>query len=546
MKSTDAPKLDQKWWNKNKGVLVIESDFGKALGAFEVAEDQMDYAKQIAALDEITKKLPAVIKVAGKDKDTLTVVNKYPALIKSKKVEIGKKHDEEKNKAATNAGKALPTPPVKPGAVQAGATGGGKPLPVPPVKPGASKPLPTTPPKQNIGKLEKLWGKDFADEVGARLPWVKMKGFVVELQVNSDVLDLLAETDGGATAALMIKDAQEILKKYADQYVHELEGLSKAGSRSANFAELTKKAQEMFKALQPKLAAEIQAVPSVRFAKFKNDKPMWREYQIKVGVNIAIGSLQVVGGIVATAAAVPTHGATLGLAVVGLARGLYKTTTEVAMAIRSVESIQKELVSSIENLTTAYLTEKKKATLRMQVQEVGAAILAGILGADPLFVESLPKCNKAFAAWKPGVAHLRIDHGKELKEVTDLLTKTAELEKEMQKSKTDGAVKIFEKIKKIREEVTKGLNSVHKLGGRITKAEEVEPQLKESLEELNKANPNYVKVFTVLFPAAVSIGLAAGTAGVELAAAEEALEIGKAIVVLAEELAVTLKEAVDD
>jgi hypothetical protein len=528
MKSSDVPQLDQKWWNKNKGVLVIESEFGKALGVFEVAQDQMDYAKQLTALDEITKKLPAMLKVAAKDKDTLTVANKYAALIKKTKDEVVVKSHETK---------ALP---VKPGV---------KPLPTPPVKPGAgtgTAPV-TTAPKQNVGGPELLWHKDFADEVAGRLPWLKMKGFMVELKVNSDVLDLLAKKDGGATAGLMIKDAQDILKKYADQYVHALEGLHKAGDRSPiNIPELTKKAQDAYKALQPKLVEEIKAVPGVRFAKFKADKPMWREYQIKVGVDIGIGTLQVLGGIAATAAAAPTHGATLGLAVVGLARGLYKTTTTIAMAVRSVESIQKELVSSIANLTKAYLSEKQKATTRMKVQEIGAAILAGLLGADPLFVESLPKCNKAYAAWEPGVAHLRINHGEALKEVTDLMEKTNELEKEMQKSKSPEAVKIFAKIKSIREEITKELNHVHTLGGRIGKAEEVEPHLKEALEELNKANPNYVKVFTVLFPAAVSVGLAAGSAGLELAGAEAALEVGKAVVVLTEELVVTLKEAVEE
>ena len=518
MKSTDAPQLDQKWWSKNKGLLVSETGFGKLLGAFEVAEDQMDYAKQIHALDEITKALPNVVKAAAKDKDTVTVLNKYPNLIKTKKAEIVKKQDAEKVKvAAAAAAKASASSPQRP----------------------------ATKPPQKIGPKEKLWSRDFGDVLAHRLPWLQMKGYIVELKVNSDVLDILEKEDGGATAGLMIKDAQEICQKYADQYIKTVEALE-PHNRSVSMPELTKKAQEVFKALHPKLVAEVDAVPKKRWEKFKNDKPMWREYKIEVGTNVAIGSLQIVVGALSIAAAVPTMGATLGLAVVSTARGLFKTITEIGNAVRSVESDQKELVHSIQVLTKAYLDTKKEATIRLKVQEVSAAVLKGILGADvPLFIESLPKCNAAYDRWKPKVAHLRIGHGKALKEALDLVAEAGKLEAEMKKAQSKEAVAIFGKIKKIRELATKGLDDVHDLGGRITKAEQAEPQLKEGLEELNKATPNYVKIFTVLFPAAVSVGLAAGAGALEIKGAEEAIEVAKAALVLSEEVLSSIKEAAE-
>jgi hypothetical protein len=523
MKSTDAPKLDQKWWNKNKGLLVPQTGFGKLLGAFEVAEDQFDYPKQILALDAITKKLPDVIKLSSKDKDTVTVLNKYPNLIKEKKAEIVKKQDAEKQKAlaATAAAASAKAGPPRP------ATG------------------PPTAPPQKMGALEKLWSRDFALEVSKEVPWLQMKGYIVELKVNSDVLDVLAKSDGGSTAGLMIKDAQEICQKYVDLFVHYVESLQPA-LKTTSAQEVQKKAQDYFKTLHPKVIAEVKEVPKARWEKFKHDKPMWREYKIETAANIAIGSLQIVVGAASIAAAVPTMGATLGLAVVSTARGLFSTTTAVVNAVRSVESDQKELLTSLEKLSEAYLDGQKKATLRFKVQEVGAAVLKGFLGTDvPLFIESLPKCNKTYERWKPKVANLRIGHGKELKEALDLMDDIAKLEAEMKKSQSKEAVAIMGKIKKLRENVTKGLDEVHDLGGRITKAEAVELKLKEGLEELNKATPNYIKVFTVLFPAAVSIGLAAGAGGIEISHAESTVELAKAAVVVSEEVLSTIKEAIE-
>jgi archaellum component FlaC len=208
-----------------------------------------------------------------------------------------------------------------------------------------------------------------------------------------------------------------------------------------------------------------------------------------------------------------------------------------------VESDQTELVKSLESLTKAYLDEKKKATLRMQAQEIGAAVLKGLLGAHMPFIESLDKCNGIYDRWKPKVASLRIDHGQGLKQALDLMEKTNKLEAEMKKSQTKAAVAIYGKIKSVREQVTKGLDLVHDLGGRITKAEQAEAKLTEGMEELNKAHPDYVKIFTVLFPAAVSIGLAAGAGGVEIKHAEAALEVVKASVVMSEDILSAIREA---
>ena len=65
----------------------------------------------------IVNKLPAIIKKASLDKDTVAVLNKYHGVIKIKKAEISKKQDEEKAQAqgapAAPPKTAATTPPAQ-------------------------------------------------------------------------------------------------------------------------------------------------------------------------------------------------------------------------------------------------------------------------------------------------------------------------------------------------------------------------------------------------------------------------------------------------
>ena len=166
--------MDQKWWNKNKGLLV-PTGFGKLLGAYEIVADQLDYAKQLTALAAIENALQKVIAASVKDKDTVAVLRKFPALINIKKSEAKKKLEEEKNK-----------PQVQ-----------------------------TAPPQKIQGK-EVLWSRDVAEQVAKEVDWLKAKDYKVNLLVNGDVLDLLDKLDGGSTTAFMMQDAETICRKYVE------------------------------------------------------------------------------------------------------------------------------------------------------------------------------------------------------------------------------------------------------------------------------------------------------------------------------------------
>jgi hypothetical protein len=512
MKSTDNPQLDQKWWKEHKGKLVPETGFGKLLGAYEVAEEKRDRDQQLHALDAILKAIPDLVKKSANDKDTATVLNKFPKLIATTKTEIAAKQAEEK--AAATA----------------------KPLPMPPPK---AKPLPEPP--TGSAKMIVLWSGDFGDLVKGRVPWLQMKGYKVDVKVSEFVLKVMEQEAGSSPLNLLHGTIGHTCEQFAESFAHAAENL--AGDRKSSFLELQKKAQELFKTVHPKLQKELEAIPFDRFNKVVTDKALWKKYKMEVAVDITIGSLQIVAGALTIAAAVPTMGATLPLACLSTARGIYGTVTSVVAVLRTVESDQAELRDSINDLVKIYLDEEKAGHWRAKLQEGGAAVLKGILGGHAPFVVSVDKCNDVYHRWKPKVASLRLDHAATLRDTDKLLAESEALMKQVEKSKTPEAVKTFGKVKVLREKTTKNLDFGSDLGARIVKAESFEKQFEENMKELNSANPDYIKLFTQLFPAVVSVGLAAGTGGLELSHAESALETAKAALQMSQEIVNSAREA---
>jgi hypothetical protein len=511
MKATDNPQLDQQWWNKNKGLaLVKDTGFGKLLGAYEVAEEKRDYDQQLHALEAISKSLPDMYKKCEADKDTVTVLKKFPTLIAARKSAIVAKQAEEKAAAA----KKLATMPAK----------GAKPLPVPPT---------------GGAKMIVLWSGDFGDLVKGRVPWLQMKGYKVDVKASEFMLDVMTKEAGSSPLSLLQGSIQRKCTEYAEAFAHAAESLQ--GDRKSSFADMQHKAQELFKTFQPKLQKELQAIPMDRFNKVVTDKSAWKAFKMEVTVNIAIGTLQIVAGALAIAAAVPTMGATLPIAVFSTARGVYGTVSNVVAVLRTVEADQVELRDSINSLVGIYLNPANG--FRAKLQEVGATVFKGILGGHAPFIKSVDKCNSIYKRWKPNVSSLRLDHQSADTEIKELLAQTAELMQQVEKAKTPEAVKMFGRVKLLRQTVTKNLNFAADLGARILRAEGFEEHFENSMTELNKSVPDYIKLFTQMFPAAVSIGLAAGGGGLELSHAESAMEAAKAAMQMSQEIMNSAREA---
>jgi hypothetical protein len=410
----------------------------------------------------------------------------------------------------------------------------------PPPRPAA--PPPDTAPPQSMGPMVVLWRKDFGQLAGEEVPWLKMNA-VVQLAVNGDILELLDKEDrAGAVKMFMIEDANQLCEKYVEQFVDKLMNLDFGGKRrNVTMQQIQEATQNTFNQLRPQLEQELQKIPERRWQRFQTAKTKWREYKIKAATNVVIGSLQIVTGALSIAAAVPTMGGTLPLAIVATARGVYKTATEVVEILKEAEHHQKELLENMTNLVKAY----RQSKARVIGQEITATLLKGLLGSDALFVESLPKCEKTYTAWQAQVALLRIRNVKFGNKAMDLMNKVGQMEEVVDQSKPKNSAKAKAKIESLRGLVTQLLDKSSDLGARVGKAEEAEKTIDPAMEDLRLAVPDYVKIFDKIFPMAVSIGLGAAAGGLEIAHAEATIEIAKGSLEIANEVLDSAREALE-
>jgi hypothetical protein len=169
-----------------------------------------------------------------------------------------------------------------------------------------------------------------------------------------------------------------------------------------------------------------------------------------------------------------------------------------------------------------------------------------ILGEDPPWIQTLPKCNRNYDLWQNKVGHLVVNHQKQTKHALKLLEETGKLQKEMQnyqnafKSKEAG--KILDDLRRLRKLIEAGLTSAEKLGERIRKAERALPICKKALSALDQANPDFAQVFNTFFPAVVNLALAGASAGAGIHAAKEAVETWDAAVSLVSDVATELQK----
>jgi len=415
-----------------------------------------------------------------------------------------------------------------------------RPTTPPPPPPRPTTPPPDTAPPQSVGPMVLLWSKDFGQLAGEEVPWLKMNA-VVQLQVNGDILDLLDKEDrAGAVKMFMIEDANQLCETYVEQFVDKLMKLDFGGGRrNVTMQQIQKATQDTFNELRPKLEQDLQKIPQQRWQRFQSAKTKWRDYKIKAATNVVIGSLQIIAGAASIAAAVPTMGGTLPLAILSTARGVYKTATEVVEILKEAEHHQKELLENMTNLAKAYQQSKARAI----GQEITATLLKGFLGSDALFVDSLPKCEKTYTAWQANVALLRIRNVKFGNKAMDLMTKVDQMEAVVDESKPKNAAKMKTKIASLRDKVTQLLDTSSDLGGRVGKAEQAEKTIEPAMVDLRQAVPDYVKIFDTIFPMAVSIGLGAAAGGLEIAHAEGAIEIAKGSFEIANEVLDSAREA---
>jgi hypothetical protein len=374
--------------------------------------------------------------------------------------------------------------------------------------------------------------------------------YKVALTLNDKVLDALEKSKDKDFLGLRMKEkAQKVCEKAAVELVTkwkeldaELEGMRKlnkltdemAKSRVAAFGEVVKKKVAEVKVQLGKLPEEQWKKFLAKYGKAKKE---YQNYQVGAGVDVALGTLGVIGGI---AAAVGTHGAGLALAIIPIIRSAVKVGETVYMIAIDVKKLVDDLKVSIEKMKDEFTASSKKAKAAAAGKDLAKSLLNTVVGGQ--FIDTVSNVGKKTetASGKASGAYLG---GVRLsREVTEALNQMQKLE---QKLASGGG----KKPEKTLKELTKLQGGFDKLFGKAAdlnaKAQQVEKDLKAIKTQLKvlQANTTELAIAEKVINVLANVAIAAAGAGVNLAGAgKEVLEITKESVNLTRELATSVKE----
>lgn len=495
MKKGATPELDQKWWSKNKAKTMKKSGLGDALKDYEIAKDSLDYSDMLAKLALVKKKALFAKKSCCNKKlhsETVAALGKYDGVIKKEEKWITtnqKAYEEQFAKAVS-------------GEI----------------------------PMQKIGKDVVIWKRDIGVEV---LKEIKPSNLDIEfkapmeLKLNDDILDVLEKEKDKVSPGLMGEEAEKRSKALVKSIVELLKKIDTAlPSKSPQDQDKLLAAAE--KSIEKQLDDEvklIEKIPNALWADFLKRKKQYKNYRIKAGTDLAIQTLKVAGGAVATGAAgAGTFGAGAIIGVVALARDCATMAKQVYNLAIEAETVQKALKGDIDSLTSYYLNAKGEASKKMNAQEITGTVLKSILSVDAPFLATLPKCNSNLDLFDNKVAGLEVNGRKLSAELVNALSATADAEKEMSGLEGKRARKAFAQLKGTRKALHKSLDACGDMMARAKKTKPAISGMKTAIKKLDDENPSFNKIFEKALPMLTNLALAGASAGVGFVDAKTALD----------------------
>ena len=492
MKKGAVPELNQKWWSKNKGVTVPKTGLGDVLKDYEIAKDRSspDYEDMLKKLALVEKKVKVAIDKCNKTlhSETIDALKKYPGVIKAEETWIKKNYEAYKKRFEDEVSGKVPV--------------------------------------QKVGGPVIVWkreiGKDVLKGVKAKNIDLRFKA-TMQLKLNDDILDTLEKAKDNVSAALMSESAEKLGKKLIAGIIDIVDKVDAAVGKAADDQaadKLCSKAETEIKSLLEAQEKEIKKIPAMVWAEFVKRNNQYKDYKIKAGTDLAIQTLTVVGGAVATgAAAAGTFGAGGAIGVVALVRDCANLAKQIYNLAIEAETVQKGLKGDIDTLTKAY---RNKA--RLIGQEATGTVLKAALSTDAPFIATLPKCNSNLELFDNKVAGLEVNGRKYASSVTKTLLKIGQLENDLQKLTNKNARKAFDKLVETRKNLDKSLIESSKMMKRVRKTKPDIEGLKKALDALNDSNPKYMQIFDKVLPVVVNLALAGASAGVGFVDAKSALD----------------------
>lgn len=393
-----------------------------------------------------------------------------------------------------------------------------------------------------------IWKREIDSEVkkiykSVTLP--SIKGYVVQLELSDQILDVLEKENDHRTPALMVEDAQEACAATVKTIAARLKQLDEACNGQP--VDVVEKA---VKAIKPsiegeisKLGLELKNVPKARWDKWVATKKQYKDYKWDCAGKVTLGTLGAIGSGLAIAAAVPTGGATLALGIVGgVKSGLELFKIGAKMWVEA-ETIQKKVLLSISALQKIYGDATKKSQ-KGGAKEAGLSVLNAILPLE--LGPTLSVVTSDTDLWSNKLAGIEITADKKTKQALKLLKDADALEELLKKSKSKEAGKILDKLRKMRVSVDKAFESCTSESARVRDGRKVLDVITSKiLPELKSKQPKWTEIFDRVLPTVVNLALAGGGAHQGFVEATKGLEYAQTSLDLANSVLGEIKAQVE-
>jgi hypothetical protein len=487
MKSSDQPELKAAWLKNNKPVGYNGPGLSNALKDWEIAADSMDAAKRTKAAADLKGAVKKVISSmdSTKYKDEIVVLEKYKKLTEA---------EELKTKEMAERGSAP-----------------------------AGAPVP-----QKMGGPVVIWSRDISVEVKKQFKkdWLTdFSGYELEMTLNSDILDVFEKEEDKVTPAFIAQDAEELAQELISILVKTLDEIeaSSKGKKPADVDKLRESFEPAAASAIKVVEGKMKQIPLARWDLFVRQKQQYKSYKIKSGLNVTLGVLGIAGSAVGIAG---TGGAGLALGIVTLVRSSAALMKQIHDLYIEAEKVEKDLKKDLDTLMERYAAATNEIRSgRLASTEITGSTLKTILGVDPPFMATIPKCKNNIDLWQSKVAGITVEGRKLYKAVSIGLAQCDKLEGMIAKAEKKEARAIYDKLVKARKKLDEALGKCSDMNARVDKAEKNFEGLDQMMKALEAATPKYVEIFDKVFPVVVNLTLSGASGGVGIKEANSTLEV---------------------
>ncbi len=256
-----------------------------------------------------------------------------------------------------------------------------------------------------------------------------------------------------------------------------------------------------FKSNTRAFVADAQKAAQKAWEDVKTTKAEYRKYQIKAGVDLALDSLSLAGGVIGTAGAVATGGWGLIVSLYGVIKTLISVAMKVYKLAIDADKMQKRVTTGLKKVQKSYDRKRKELS---GAKDTGKAFINSILGAD--FIPSLTSVKADNDQYKSKIQGVDVGAHKLAQKLNQVLAQIDKIEA-MPEVKTSKKMKPV--IKKLRSATANLIDKIINMQGQVAKGKAFNQNTARAIKELESLEPKKWKYIQKGLPI-IDIALAGG------------------------------------